>query len=229
MQRSTRRLFARYNSNTCHTWSRRGLRLLALTGASFALALPATAADTPEQTGLHGLVTGGLTMGGETVLPMQYTNGKTAHLRGGNFIQLGLGAQWRMESVPLALAMTANYHVDQSAAADGFGEFIRYPLEAILYYVGDDWRFGLGGRRVLLPEVRARNDTSHDDLTIRFSDTNGVIAEIGYAATEHLWLNFRLVREEYRGQTAKLNGAMYDARSLKYDGSHIGVNFAYVF
>ena len=150
-------------------------------------------------------------------------------IRAGNFMQVGVGVQWRMENTQLALALTANYHGDHAAASNGFGEFIRYPLEAIMYYVGEDWRFGLGARRVLLPQARLKNNDTSYDVLLKFSDANGVIAEIGYAATENLWLNFRVVREQYRGETLNDQGVIYDARSLKYDGSHIGINLAYVF
>lgn len=230
MQRSIKRLFDRQHNphkRQCHR--HRCRQWLALGGLSLGLCMPAIATDTSVQKGLNGLVSAGLTMGGESVLTMDYTNGETAHVRGGNFIQLGIGAQWRLESAPLALALTANYHVDQSAASNGFGEFVRYPLEAILYYVGEDWRFGVGARRVLLPEARAKNDDGTYDLRFQFSDANGTIVEAGYAATESLWLNFRVVREEYRAHTATFQGVKYDARPLKFDGSHIGINFAYIF
>jgi hypothetical protein len=210
-------------------------KLAALLGLAGCLSLPANAADVVDvadasgQAGLHALITFGLTMGGEVIIPMQFTTGEEMHVRSGNFYQVGLGAQWQMESVPIALVATANYHVDQVPAENGFGEFERYPFEAIVYYVGSNWRLGVGGRRVLLPAARARKDDGSFDLKIEFQDANGAIAEIGYAASEHVWLNFRVVREEYRGQTVTFQGNKIDARSLTIDGSHVGINFVYVF
>lgn len=228
MQRSIKRLFERKINIHNRRAKSRHIDWLALIGLSFGLCMPAVA-DSTAQTGLNPLLTGGLTVGGETIMTAYYTTGQTMKVRAGNFVQVGVGVQWRMENTPLALALTANYHGDHAAASNGFGEFVRYPLEAIMYYVGDDWRFGLGARRVLLPEARLKNNDTTYDVLLKFSDANGVIAEIGYAATENLWLNFRVVREQYRGETLNVEGVIYDARSLKYDGSHVGVNFTYIF
>jgi hypothetical protein len=199
-------------------------RLLAAAALS-SLALSAHA-DEP-QTGTHFILTAGLTGGGDKVATVQYTNGNSSTLHAGGLVQIGAGVLWQFEA-PVALALTANYHVDDATAKNGDATFDRIPLEAIAYYTGENhWRFGGGVRFVQSPKYKAHVDGQSDD-SIEFKDTVGAVAEIGYGFNEHAWLNLRLVSENYQVNSVTSGGRTYSA-SGSINGSHIGINFLYQF
>lgn len=184
--------------------------------------------------GFRPIIVGGLTMGGDTVVTMNYTTGETNRVRGGGFIQVGAGVQWRSESIPFSIVFSANYHNDNSPAVDGHGDFERFPLEAVAYIHGfEDWRFGFGLRRSLSPLADVKKTSSPTfHQTLSYYDANGTIVEMGYAATPNLWMNLRYVQESYKPKTLKdvEQGTSFDVTGASpLDGSHFGLNFLYVF
>jgi hypothetical protein len=200
-------------------------RLLGLAlalGAGQALAQTGNAMD-----GWHPFVSMGLTFGGDTIITVDYTNGDSEDVKAGEIVQFGAGVQLQLADSPLMVALSANYHVADAAAQNGKAEFVRYPLEAIAYYRSSDkWRFGLGLRYVLSPE--ASSDFSNEKL--QFDNALGTVVEVGYAVSQHFWLNARIVNESYQPRTYTRNGASYNVGNLRSaDGSHVGINALYAF
>ena len=50
---------------------------------------PATPQITPTKPGLHFVLNGGLTYGGDTIYTAVFTNGDTSNIKGGSFVHLG--------------------------------------------------------------------------------------------------------------------------------------------
>jgi hypothetical protein len=203
--------------------------LPALLAAALAVPLVAQAANN-DTAGLHFVLSGGLTFGGDTIYTANYTNGTSVDIKGGGLVQLGAGALWQYDTIPLALSFTANYHVDSTTASNGEAKFSRTPYEAIAYYTGvNRWRFGAGLRSVHSAKATAEINGARETLT--FKNTTGAVIEAGFGITPKAWINVRYVSEKYQpdrftatnGQTTTvINGD-------SVDGSHIGVNFLYQF
>ncbi len=186
---------------------------------------PATPQITPTKPGLHFLLNGGLTYGGDTIYTAVFTNGDTSNIKGGSFVQFGMGALWQAEGRPLALLLSANYHMDNVSATNGKLEFKRIPIELLAYYTGKE-RFRIGGglRIVNSPEAGGTVNNSTDKIV--FDNTTGLVAEVGYQLTTPSWLNFRFVSEKYN---AKSHNGTPVSGGVPLSGSHLGVNYSYEF
>lgn len=195
-----------------------------------ALATPFATLAAANDAGVHFVLTGGLTAGGDTVATADYTNGRSDILKGGGLVQLGGGILWQSATMPLATALTLNYHFDNASGSNGDIRFGRIPLEAIAYYTGvAKWRFGAGVRSVQSAKLVA--DVDNVKETVKFKDTTGVVVEAGYGITPNAWINVRYVSEKYRPSTfTAANGQTFNiSNAAEVDGSHIGVNFLYQF
>jgi hypothetical protein len=202
--------------------------LSALLAAALAAPLVTQAAN--NDAGLHFVLSGGLTSGGDTIITTRYTNGTSVDIKGGDLVQFGAGALWQYDSIPLALSLTANYHVDNTTAANGDAKFSRIPLEAIAYYTGVyRWRFGVGMRSVQSAKATATLNGASETLT--FKNTTGAVIEAGYGITPKSWINVRYVSEKYQPErfTATTGQTTTIVNGKSIDGSHIGVNFLYKF
>jgi len=178
--------------------------------------------------GFHVTMNVGMTYGGDTIGTVTFTDGSTKNLKGGALFQFGLGGLYQFEDRPLALMLSANYHLDTINAKNGSASFDRFPIEALAYYTGKEkFRFG-GGVRIVNGAELSTDIGGSDKYT--FDTTRGFVAEIGYQLDPHGWLNFRFVSEKYQAKTRVVNGTTYSmAGSVPADGSHLGVNFTYEF
>ncbi len=186
---------------------------------------PAAPKLAPTPPGLHIVVNGGMTYGGDTIATAVYTNGDTADLKGGALMQFGVGGLYQFETRPLALMLSANYHFDSISGSNGSISFNRFPIEVLAYYTGKE-RFRIGGG------MRFINSPEYSGLTnnATFESTTGIVAEVGYQVAPQAWLNFRFVSEKYQLKTYTTYGTTYSgAGTSPYSGSHLGVNFTYEF
>lgn len=200
--------------------------LAAVALSSVALCAPAAG---NAQEGVHFILSGGLTTGGDKIASVQFTNGDTTNIHAGDLIQIGGGALWQFRA-PVALALTANYQTAGIAARNGDVTFDRYPLEALLYYTGEKrWRFGGGVRYVESPRYKDYVYREGNNR-IEFKNATGAVAEIGYGLSDHAWLNVRYVSERYKPESITSNGVTsWNGNFDSVDGSHVGINFLYQF
>lgn len=175
--------------------------------------------------GLHVVLQGGLTFGGDTVATAVFDNDDKVDIKAGELLQLGAGVLWQSGPAPLAVLATANYQISGTTAENGKAQFTRIPYELIAYYTGlDKWRFGVGFRHVTAPEVSYKVNGGEDN--IEFKDARGRLVEIGYQLTPNVWLNLRGVAEKYQPETYRLangNIAVSADFNKRYDGQHIGI------
>lgn len=183
-----------------------------------------------------GLTKGGDVIDGNTVIDDSGNPLRTQRLYGGNLIQVGAGAMWTSRSLPLSVAFSANYHIDDISGRSENSTFSRYPLEAIVYYVTEDreWRAGLGLRYVHRPRIKGHypNQTPEPlDYEVKFDDSKGVLVETGWSFGENIWINLRAVKELYKVRSQVVNGVYEDLSMFtdKANGSHVGVNLLYAF
>ena len=185
---------------------------------------------TPTQPGLHLVLNAGITYGGDTIHVAPYTNGSTQDIKAGSLVQLGIGGLYQFENDPVALMLSANYHVDAAGGSNGSDTFSRFPIEALVYYTGKErFRIGGGVRIVNSPEWVYTVNGVTEKAT--FDNTTGLVAEIGYHLTRKAWLNLRFVSEKYKANTYTApNGVTYSqAGRAPFSGSHMGVNFTFEF
>lgn len=189
--------------------------------------------------GWRAFLVGGLTKGGDRMFNLHIVdaNGKekgVQHIYAGDLVQLGVGALWTAENLPVAVGLSVNYHFDDTSGADGAAQFKRVPLEAIGYYVSEDrqWRAGLGVRYVTRVSFEANFPDSETwrRRSSSYEDTKGLVAETGWAFGNSVWMNFRVVKELYQEKSAVVDGVYFDrSGTQKINGSHVGVNLVYAF
>jgi hypothetical protein len=203
-----------------------------VTGKRLALALLFASGQALAQTenamdGWHPLLSAGITTGGDTIWELEYEDGDSTEIKGGNLFQIGAGVQYRSPDSPIDVVLSANYHVDMSNASNGKAYFKRYPLEAVAYYrTAERWRFGLGLRYVLSPKANLDIDGfGGTHQRFEFDNAVGVVGEAGFSLTKNMWLNLRFVNESYTLNSA--NGQ--PAKGPDLDGSHAGLNLLLVF
>lgn len=186
---------------------------------------------TPTKPGLHFVINGGMTYGGDTIATAVYTNGMTTDIKGGALIQFGAGALYQFENRPVALMLSANYHFHSAMGQNGDITFDRMPIEALAYYTGKErFRIGGGVRFVNSPEFNASVNGISDKII--FDNSTGLVAEIGYQLSSQGWLNFRFVSEKYNANHIVWNGGAVTSLvglTVPVSGSHLGVNFTYEF
>lgn len=179
--------------------------------------------------GLHFLVKGGLTTGGDDIFDIRYTDGSSKKVKAGGLLEVGAGVLYNAPQTPVSAQLTLNYHFDTASASNGDASFERYPLEGALYYTGvKDWRFGAGARLALSP--KAETSIDRNDIDIAFKDTVGYLVEIGYRVLPGFWINLRAVQEDYEVEKITYNGtnlALSDNRDIS--GDHVGLNVAWAF
>lgn len=196
-------------------------------------AVPATPQITPTKPGLHFVLNGGLTYGGDTIATAIYDNGSSTDIKGGGLLQFGAGCLYQLVNQPLALLLSVNYQFHSASGTTGSISFGRMPIEALAYYTGKErFRIGGGVRMVKSPEyISEVSSPAYPVKQITFDDTTGLVAEIGYQLSSQSWLNFRFVSEKYQGKTMTLwnNVSGSIAGSSPLSGSHLGVNYSYEF
>lgn len=191
-------------------------RLIALITTLFctsALAVTPTGSNSPYSSdpGFHFLVPIGLTFGGDTLATATFTNGDSKSIKAGELFQIGLGALYQFDNMPLALSLTANYHFDSVTASNGDMKFKRYPVEMLAYYSGmEKFRVGAGMRMVQSPEITlSMNGVSQ---TYKYDNATGFVLETGFKMDKSSWLNLRYVSEQYKANNL-----------LTKSGSHFGL------
>ena len=178
--------------------------------------------------GMHFLFDIGVTYGGDSMFTTATSTGGSVDVKGGELVQLGLGGLYQFNNMPMALSLTANYHLDRVTASNGNLNFRRYPVEAMAYYTGvNNFRFGGGVRIVRSPEASRTINGATEKIV--FDNATGYVAELGYRMAPHSWINFRYVSEKYKGKTyTATNGTVTSlSGTTPFKGSHFGLFFLF--
>jgi hypothetical protein len=206
------------------------ITLVALISLSFSANALTASNSIATKPGMHFLINMGLTYGGDDIFTATTTTGSTKNVKGGGLVQFGLGGLYQFESAPMALLLTANYHVDSVTASNGDLNFHRYPIETLAYYTGAE-RFRIGGGVRIVTSPEASMTINGATQKIVFDNATGYVAELGYKMSQMSWINFRYVSEKYQGKTyTSTSGTTTSLAGTKaIDGSHFGVNVTFEF
>jgi hypothetical protein len=179
------------------------------------------------QAGFHAVQRLGITLGGNVISKITRPDGTIREIGAGNLYQIGLGALYQWDIVPVSAALTVNYHFDTDYNNNDNAAFRRNPLEAQVYLNGlNPFRIGAGMRYVYT--ARATSTINGVTEKIRFKNARGSIVEIGYQVTPYGWVNLRYVKEKYQVETYTSTGTTPNlSGNTPYDGSHVGLFISY--
>ena len=161
---------------------------------------------------LRFLVGAGLTVGGDKLGTMTYSDGSTDSITAGGLLMLYGGLDYRLNNT-FSLQGTLGYHFDATKkATNGEVTFSRIPLELLAYYhISEAIRLGAGIRYVASPRIKGSGIASSANDS--FDNATGVAIEGEFMATPILGIKVRHVTEKYR--KTGFSGSI--------DGSHFGV------
>ncbi len=186
-------------------------------GATLALAaVGAQAADAAPA--VRPLIGMGLTVGGETLATVQYSDGSTDSIKSGGLFQLYGGAEFKL-GPDIAIQATLGYHVDDtSAASDGKLRFSRYPVDLIvLYSVNDRVRLGAGAQIVNSAKLAGSGVAS--GVHVDFDGSTGALVEGEYFFSPSLGAKARFVANKFKPKGG----------GTSVDGNHFGLMLSYYF
>lgn len=147
---------------------------------------------------VKGLLSMGLTGGGETLYKVRFTDGDTASIRSGGLVSFVGGAEFRLGG-GFALQTTVGYHVDDVNAKNGSLKFERYPLSVMgLYSVTNQFRLGAGVEHAANPKVRGSGVVG--DASESFKSSTGLALEGEYLFNPNWSVKLRAVQHKYESK-----------------------------
>lgn len=168
------------------------------------VSMPLCAVDLAGEAGVH--------FGGDTMVTVTDSDGKTDSLRAGEELSLAAGAAFRIGE---SMALTATFGMKKEAVFpdDGSITFTRYPFNLLLLYRSGKWRFGGGLTVHMNPVYKA--DTGTDRRTVEFKNAPGVLLDAHYFVIEDVYVAGRYTWIEYEVEN--------DPAATSYNGSSIGI------
>lgn len=171
----------------------------------------AQAQNTPAQPQMRGVLGGGVTFGGDTLLTVEYENGTEMDLRAGGIVTMYGGIDYRVTD-QFSFQATVGYHVNNASARNADARFERFPLEVLAYYhVSPQWRLGGGARYVSNPKLKTSGALNIGDFA--FDNTLSGVLEAEYLMSSHVGFKLRYVHETYESKQI----------AEKIDGKHVGI------
>lgn len=157
-----------------------------------------------------------LTVGGDKLATVRYTDGTSETDRAGELIQFTGGAEYQV-TPEFAVQASLNFHAAGIGAKNGGTKFYRYPVEAFGYYaINKEWRIGAGVRYV--PGTSYSGSGAASGIgKINFDSTVSGILEVEYLTSPRGSVKLRYVKESF---------TLTDSKT-KVDGSHLGIGVSY--
>ena len=161
---------------------------------------------------LKGLVAIGLTVGGDDLVTVEYTDGSSDEITAGALIDMKLGAIYKLANSPISIQTSIGYHFDRVDAENGDLSFNRIPVELLGFHNVEKHRIGAGFSYHLDPEIEI--DALGSKVTGKLENALGLVVEYGYSFQKNFIMGLRYVDIEYEAEVDK---------SIKFDGSHFGI------
>lgn len=155
------------------------------------------------------VIEGGLHAGGDDLETVTFTDGSSETIKAGDGLSLAFGARFDI-SDDLEMAATLGIKIDSIDAQNGSLDWTRYPLNGILLYKMDDWRFGGGLTYHMSPTLEG------DGVVVgkaEFDDALGALLDVRYFFSEPAYVGGRATFIDYE----VING------SASVSGNSIGV------
>ncbi|MBV8633628.1 MAG: outer membrane beta-barrel protein [Burkholderiaceae bacterium] len=175
-------------------------------------------ADNNQPNPVHFMAGIGLSVGGQTINTVQYTDGSSSNISSGTGGIIHAGLDWRI-SESFSSQLTVGYQFRETpAASNGDARFTRIPVDLLFYYHPDQkWRLGLGAEYVVSPKVSGSGEASY--VSEDFKNALGAIVEVEYFFSPQISMKVRGVKENYKPQDG----------GPSIDGSHAAIIGDYYF
>lgn len=152
---------------------------------------------------------GGLHAGGDTLVTATFTDGSTETIDAGEGLSLAIGARFDIAD-NLEMAITYGIKTAGISAQNGSIDWTRNPLNAILLYKMDNWRFGGGLTYHMSPVLEGDGFAAGK---VDFEDALGTLIDMRYFFGESAYVGGRATFIDYKVK----NG------STSVNGNSIGV------
>lgn len=161
---------------------------------------------------------GGLHFGGDTLITVYDENDNMREVKAGQLLSAAIGVRFDIsESLEMPItfgikADAARYDSDNNGGK-GDVRFNRFPLNTLLLYKLEAWRFGAGLTYHINPKYTDKSD--YYNYTAEFENALGYLAEMRYFFSDNAYVGSRYTNIEYELKNS--------STGRKYDGSSIGV------
>jgi hypothetical protein len=174
------------------------------------------AQEAATQQGLHWVVGADAGGGGDTLVPITYTNGTSQAIKSGNGVQFKGGFTYTLNP-SLTLLGTLGYEYETTNASNGNVTFSRWPVEALgLWKLSEKVRLG-GGMRIATNAKLSGSGVASSLGTTSFQGKMGVVLQGEYLFTAKDAITLRFIKEQY------------DVNSVSVNADHAQVGYSHYF
>ena len=151
------------------------------------------------------VVVAGYDAGGSNVVSLTYTNGKTDSIKANEGLHVGGGVSVLNEARDIEFLGTLSVKYLSLHADNGDVTWLRYPLDALLFYRMQSFRVGGGLTYVIAPSLNGNGAASNID--VRLDDAAGLVLQGDYLLERvSLGLRYTILDYKYGGNTIKSSG-----------------------
>jgi hypothetical protein len=170
--------------------------------AAFAVSGAAQAAD------VRPFVKAGLDFGGDTLVTAVFVGGETETIKANEGIYFGGGVSMQEVAPNVDVEISLAYKFSMIDASNGDIDWTMMPLEGLVFYRVEKWRFGGGLAYHLNPKLEGSGVVG--GLSVKFDDALGFILQADYLINRNMALGARYTNVKYEpeggGPSAKSGG-----------------------
>jgi hypothetical protein len=165
----------------------------------------AAAAVTAQAAEVKPAFVAGYDTGGDEVVAVPFSSGETDSIRANEGLYLGGGISVLSDARNVEFLGTLSVKYQGLHASNGDLSWIRFPLDALVFYRMQSFRLGGGLSYVIHPRLKGSGEASNVDA--RPSNAPGVVLQGDYLMGRvSLGLRYTLLDYKLGGNTVKSNG-----------------------
>ena len=170
--------------------------------AAFAVSVAAQAAD------VRPFVKAGLDFGGDTLVTAIFVGGETETIKANEGLYLGGGVSVQDVAPNVDVEISLAYKFTMIDASNGDIDWTMMPLEGLVFYRVDKWRFGGGLAYHLNPKLKGSGVVG--GLNDKYDDALGFVLQADYLINRNMAVGARYTNVKYElesgGPSAKSGG-----------------------
>lgn len=180
-------------------------------GAAWALAVLAATSHAAE---VRPVVVAGYDAGGDSLIGLTYTSGNTDSIRANEGLYAGAGVSVLNDAGNIEFQGTLSVKYMALHADNGGVTWLRYPLDALLFYRMRGFRMGGGLTYVIAPRLKGSGELSNIDT--KLDNAAGAVLQADYLLERvNLGVRYTILDYKIGGNTIKSSG--------------VGVSFGFAF
>lgn len=173
----------------------------------------------------HYVFNFGQNFGGEVLAINSYSK-----IQLGSGLNMSVGKIRYFETLPFSSLLSMGIKMNVSRFSDGAVIFKTYPINALEYYTGQNFMFGVGVTYHINPGYKYTCSNANNcgsSRNIKFDNGLGLIADYNYYVTAHSFLGLRYISMKYSGVRIENNSTKQIQSEL--DVSSFGIQYGYGF